>query len=75
MVGRALGLAPDDQPVPWFRVLKSDGRIAFPIGSAAYKEQSRRLRKEGVAVSKTGRVDLEKHSWSREHSLDELLWG
>lgn len=75
MVGRVLGLAPDDHPVPWYRVLKSDGRIAFPIGSGAYKEQAKGLRKEGVSVSKTGRVDLAKYGWSREQTLDELLWG
>ncbi len=75
LVGRVLGLAPENHPVPWYRVLKSDGRIAFPIGSDAYKEQSKRLRKEGVVVSKTGRVDLEKHGWASEQSLDELLWG
>lgn len=75
MVGRVLGMAPQDHPVPWYRVLKADGRIAFPLGSDAYKEQVRRLRKEGVTVSKTGRVDLAAHGWSREQSLDELLWG
>jgi methylated-DNA-protein-cysteine methyltransferase-like protein len=75
MVGRVLGLAPADAPVPWHRVLKSDGRIAFPAGSDAYKEQARRLRKEGVKVSKAGRIDLGEFGWSREQSLDELLWG
>jgi len=75
MVGRVLGLAPDDAPVPWFRVLKSDGRIAFPLGSDAFKEQARRLRKEGVKVSRAGRVDLSAFGWSRDQSLDALLWG
>lgn len=75
LVGRVLGLAPADDPVPWYRVLKSDGRIAFPAGSDAFKEQAKRLRKEGVKVSKTGRVDLASHGWSREKSIDELLWG
>jgi methylated-DNA-protein-cysteine methyltransferase-like protein len=75
MVGRVLGLAPDTDPVPWFRVLKSDGRIAFPVGSDAFKEQAKRLRKEGVKVSRDGRIDLATYGWSREQSLDELLWG
>ena len=74
LVGRVLGLAPEDQPVPWFRVLKSDGRIAFPLGSDAYKEQAKRLKKEGVLVSKTGRVDVDQFGWSAEQTLDELLW-
>ncbi len=75
MVGRVLGMAPEDDPVPWYRVLKSDGRIAFPLGSDAFKEQSKCLRKEGVPVSKTGRVDLATHAWTAGQSLDELLWG
>lgn len=75
MVGRVLGLVPDDQPVPWYRVLKSDGRIAFPVGSDAFKEQAKRLRQEGVKVSRDGRVDLATFGWSHEQSLDELLWG
>ena len=75
MVGRVLGLAPEDDPVPWFRVLKSDGRIAFPVGSDAYKQQVKHLRKEGVGVSRTGRVDLAEHGWSSDLSLDALLCG
>lgn len=75
MVGRALGLAPDADPVPWYRVLKADGRIAFPVGSGAFKEQARRLRKEGVKVSRDGRVDLSVYGWAAEQSLDALLWG
>src|SRR5690606_6785795 len=34
----------DDARLPWHRVLRSDGRIAFPEGSRAYREQSQRLR-------------------------------
>lgn len=75
MVGRVLGLAPDDAPVPWFRVLKSDGRIAFPFGSDAFKEQMRLLRRDGVKVSRDGRVDLAVYGWSSDQSLDALLWG
>ena len=75
MVGRVLGLAPDDDPVPWFRVLKSDGRIAFPLGSDAFKEQAECLRQEGVKVSRDGRVDLASYGWSSDQSLDALLWG
>lgn len=75
MVGRVLGMAAEDDPVPWYRVLKSDGRIAFPLGSDAFKQQVRHLRKEGVQVSSTGRVDLATYAWTAGQSLDELLWG
>ena len=47
----------DDPALPWHRVLRSDGRIAMPAGSAAWREQGRRLRAEGVEVS-AGRVRM-----------------
>lgn len=66
-------LATTDQEVPWHRVLRSDGRIAFTEGSAGYREQVARLRAEGVLVEK-GRV----RGLVREEapaSLDAMLWG
>ncbi|MHB8466321.1 MAG: MGMT family protein [Acidimicrobiales bacterium] len=39
--------------VPWWRVVRADGRIVAPAG----EEQTRRLRAEGVAV-RDGRVRL-----------------
>ena len=59
-----------DPKLPWHRVLRSDGRIAFPEGSKNFREQSQRLRAEGVVVS-NGRVRMP----SREHSLDAMIWG
>lgn len=57
--------------LPWHRVLRSDGRIAFPEGSEGWREQSARLRAEGVLVEQ-GRV---KGLARRRPSLDEALWG
>jgi methylated-DNA-protein-cysteine methyltransferase-like protein len=59
-----------DPKLPWHRVLRSDGRIAFPQGSKNFREQSQRLRAEGVVVS-NGRVRMP----SRERSLDAMIWG
>jgi methylated-DNA-protein-cysteine methyltransferase-like protein len=42
--------------LPWHRVLGAGGRIVFPKTSVQFREQSRRLRAEKVAV-KDGRVD------------------
>jgi methylated-DNA-protein-cysteine methyltransferase-like protein len=42
--------------LPWHRVVGAGGRIAFPKTSRHHREQSRRLRAEGVAVLK-GRVE------------------
>jgi methylated-DNA-protein-cysteine methyltransferase-like protein len=63
----------DGKPeLPWHRILRANGGIAFPDGSDARAEQIRRLKKEGVVVV-GGRVDLARHGWKR--GLDELLWG
>lgn len=60
-----------DPDLPWHRVLRSDGRIAFPPGSADAAEQARRLRAEGVRVE-NGRVrDVARDA----RSLDAIVWG
>ncbi len=60
----------EDPALPWHRVLRSDGRIAFPEGSSEFREQSRRLRAEGVRVEK-GRVRRVR----ADDDLDAALWG
>ena len=70
-VGYALRHLPDGHGVPWHRVLQASGKIAFEKGSRAYKEQSKRLMMEDVAVM-AGKVDMNKYRWQPD--LDELLW-
>jgi methylated-DNA-protein-cysteine methyltransferase-like protein len=53
--GYALKHTPDGMHLPWHRVVGAGGKIAFPPGSSAYREQARRLRSEGVDVV-AGRV-------------------
>ena len=53
--GYALKHAPDGMHLPWHRVVGSGGKIAFPPGSSAHREQTRRLRSEGVKIE-NGRV-------------------
>ncbi|HPA00985.1 MAG TPA: MGMT family protein [Chiayiivirga sp.] len=64
-------LAQADEALPWHRILRSDGRIAFPAGSPEFEEQVARLRGEGVVVE-NGRVrrNDEAQDW-----LDQALWG
>ena len=52
---RAVGnlLRTTAEPVPWWRVIRADGRLVAPDAG----RQSERLREEGVAV-KDGRVSL-----------------
>ena len=70
LVGRALGEVPDDQTVPWYQVLRSDGRIAFPAGSPQAERQKRRLQEEDVVVL-NNRVRLGEFGWRPD--LAELL--
>lgn len=72
LVGRALGHVPDGMQLPWHRVLRADGRIALPPGSRGFREQCKRLRAEGVEVSK-GRVPMT--AFGLHHDLDRALWG
>ena len=60
----------DDRKLPWHRILRSDGRIAFPADSPGFAEQSQRLRAEGVDV-RDGRVRLPKP----EEGLDAAVWA
>ncbi|WP_460832994.1 MGMT family protein [Lysobacter humi (ex Lee et al. 2017)] len=64
----------DVQGLPWHRVLRSDGRIAFPEGSVGHAEQCARLRAEGVVVER-GRVVGMARARPLAESLDAALWG
>lgn len=72
LVGKVLGEVPDGMTLPWFRVLRSSGQIAFPPGSRGFREQSRLLRAEGVEV-KNGKVPLSR--FGLDADLDRSLWG
>ena len=61
----------DDPTLPWHRVLRSDGRIAFPPESEGHAEQTQRLRAEGVMVE-AGRV---RGMPRTADDLDALLWA
>jgi methylated-DNA-protein-cysteine methyltransferase related protein len=64
----------EDRKLPWHRVLRSDGRIAFPEGSESWREQSARLRGEGVIVE-NGRVRGQRVAATLEEALDAEIWG
>ena len=55
LAGFALRVADETLNLPWHRVVGAGGRIAFPRSSRAHREQTRRLRAEGVRVE-DGRV-------------------
>lgn len=70
-VGYALRHLPKGHDVPWYRVIRSSGRIAFEKGSDGFNEQSKRLMMEDVAILE-GRIDMQRYRWQPD--LDELLW-
>jgi len=68
MVGAALGRSPD--PLPWFRVVRSNRTLAFEIGSSSYQEQAQLLKQEGVRFDGIKIIEVE-----TDDSLDQILWG
>lgn len=70
MVGKALGRAPDSLQLPWFRVVRSSGEIAFPRDSDAARRQTRLLEQDEVPV-KNNRVRLKEYGWKPD--LAEIL--
>ena len=72
LVGRILREAPDHLNLPWHRVVRADGEIAFPASSGAFEKQVELLAAEGVSVV-AGRVNLDRYGW--DQNIDRLLWG
>ncbi|MGB0133942.1 MGMT family protein [Dokdonella sp.] len=72
LVGRVLREAGEQAALPWHRVVRADGRLAFASGSKAFREQKRRLAAEGVTLNGV-RVDLSLFGWQRD--LDAELWS
>ena len=63
-----------DPGLPWHRVLRADGRIAFPEGSDEHRQQCQRLRAEGVVVE-GGRVRGQRVRADAQDALDAAMWG
>ena len=66
LVGKSLQFIPkdgvNDQPVPWFRVVRSSGEIAFKPGTPEFINQRSLLMGDGITV-KGRRVNLRDHQW------------
>jgi methylated-DNA-protein-cysteine methyltransferase-like protein len=72
LVGTVLRESGNDERLPWHRVTGAGGRIAFPAGSSAAREQLRRLAREGVRAR--GHRVMPKPSAASARTLDALLW-
>lgn len=62
-VGWLLHSSTQKHQLPWHRVIKSSGHLAFPQHSEAYEYQKGLLEMEGI-VMLGGRVDLKQYLWS-----------
>ena len=68
MVSAAMGRC--HNPLPWFRVVRSDRTLAFEYGSDSYREQSQLLKQEGIRFDGKKVIAV-----SSEETLDKILWG
>ena len=61
-VGFILKNLPKDSSLPWYRVLKSSGHLAFPESDTRHTRQKALLEAEGIAVI-SGKVNIKRHGW------------
>ena len=70
LVGKMLGFAPSEMKLPWYRILRSSGQLAFDAGSREAETQKGLLQEEGVVVL-NNRVKLKLFGWVP--GLNEML--
>lgn len=61
-VGAILRDLPEGSRLPWHRIVRSSGELAFATGSDAWQRQRGLLAAEGVEL-RGGRVDMARHQW------------
>ncbi|MFT5297070.1 MAG: methylated-DNA-protein-cysteine methyltransferase-like protein [Paraglaciecola sp.] len=71
LVGKSLSCVPEGMSLPWYKVLRSNGQIAFPVGSAQSQKQIGLLEQEDIFVF-NNRINLKIFLWHPD--LHELLW-
>ena len=65
MVGRALKESSPSDALPWQRVVNAAGRVSYhPDRLGADRLQRELLLEEGIAISPSGRIDMEAHRWN-----------
>lgn len=69
LVGRVLRELPEHSALPWHRVLRSNGQIAFAADSSQCHEQITRLQAEGVTVT-NGKVRMREFGWQPQAGPD-----
>ena len=70
MVSKAMSRSAE--PLPWYRVVRSDRTLAFETGSEPYNKQRSLLEKEGVQIIDGKVIPLDS---DEDKDLDGLIWG
>ena len=70
MVSKAMSRSAE--PLPWYRVVRSDRTLAFEPDSDTYNKQQALLENEGVQFINGKVIEVES---DEAKDLDELLWG
>jgi methylated-DNA-protein-cysteine methyltransferase-like protein len=65
LVGRTMATLEDDR-VPWHRVVNARGEISRRGEPYGEELQRVRLRREGVKLQESGRIDLSRFGWQPE---------
>lgn len=52
--------------LPWHRVLNAQGKISFEAGTHNFRQQKKRLEKEGIEFISTGKLSLAKYQWKKK---------
>jgi methylated-DNA-protein-cysteine methyltransferase-like protein len=52
--------------LPWHRVINSQGKISFDPASSNYREQKRKLKREGIVFSDEDKLSLPKYQWQKK---------
>jgi len=70
MVSKAMSRS--DEPLPWYRVVRSNRTLAFEVGSESYNKQRHLLGKEGAQIVNGKVIPVDE---DEDKDLDELIWG
>jgi len=57
--------------LPWYRIIRADGKCGMDEGSEGYIKQFSLLKSEGV-IARNGQIDMKRYGWSPD--LDFLLF-
>ncbi len=61
-VVRVLHTYSEKEGLPWWRIVNSRGMISLKPGFG-YEEQRSLLEAEGIEISRSGRIDLDRYGW------------